>query len=161
MQYDKYNTSRDLGQEEIAAEKAHVARCLNASLTALAANGTSPQALNSTSLRANITASCFKTFTFDTTNQIGCRRNGLGGPGSMMCYKANLVPRFAAKVSNSVRCGECARWTPSLQTLEFVAEELVQAGSVLFFSFTRDKLALRTPLQGMRYANAMTESIYE
>jgi hypothetical protein len=71
MWYDKYNTSRDLGEEEIEEEKTHVADCLNTTLTALALNGTSPAILNSTELRANILQTCRGTFKFDMSNKSG------------------------------------------------------------------------------------------
>jgi hypothetical protein len=72
----------------------------------------------------------------------------MGGPQSMSCYKAIPVPRFVSKPSTAVRCAECGRWIPSLETLRFTAEEQVTAGFVMFYSFTSKRLALRAPLQG-------------
>ncbi len=149
FQYDKYNTSIDFAEEAMAAERAFVADCVNASIVALIKNGTSPTVYNNSAYMFNISASCLKSFKFDTNNQPGCMRDGLGGPQSMMCYKALAVPKFASKSSGSLRCSECGKWLPSKETLTFIAEEEVQAGAVLYFSFGMDKLALRAPLQGV------------
>jgi hypothetical protein len=148
MQYDKYNASRDFGEEEMAAEKLHLSQCVNSTFEAFIRNSTSPELVNRTSFQANLTAICLKSFKFETKEQAGCLRDGLGGPKSMMCYKALAVPKFASKSSGSIRCSECCKWVPSKETLSFVAQEYIQAGSVLYFAFGSDRLALRAPLQG-------------
>ena len=89
-----------------------------------------------------------------------CLRDGMGGPQSMSCYKAIPVPKFVAKPSSTVRCSECAKWMPAIETLRFTAEEHVQAGSVLVFSFSSATLALRAPSHGTRMHACMHMYLY-
>ena len=140
--------TRDLGEEEAAAEQAHVAGCVNETVTALAGNGTSVEALNSSDVRANISRACLATFKFDTKGLVGCLRGGLGGPQSMSCYKAIPVPKLASKSAGLVRCVECAKWLAATHTLRFTAEEHVHAGALIVLTFTKDALPLRAPLHG-------------
>jgi hypothetical protein len=146
-QYDKYNVTRDLGLEEIAAEAAHMTDCVNKTLDKLAANSSTP--VNFTLLRPTVTDDCLKSFEFKADGRIGCLRSGLGGPSSMNCYRAIRLPKFSSKPSPSVRCNECARWVPGPEILRYIAEEEVQAGSIIQLRFTRDRLALRAPIQGL------------
>ncbi len=118
--------------------------CLNASKRAALEAGVP---YNASESARNCTPA--REFVFNMTGLKGCLHYGMGGPETINCYRLKPKPRWAAKPTPWIRCGQCGRWIPSMHTLRFIAEEAVEAGLDVSLGFTSEQLALKAPIYGL------------
>jgi hypothetical protein len=167
LEYDTYNRSDDLGELEALAHAEYEAEmrdeleaCLNASnktgklgtqsIFEAYTDGAASSSSSSNTSNASSRCAPSRKFVFNTTGMKGCLKSGMGGPGGTMnCYELMRKPKLAAKIAPMIRCGQCAEWDATTQTLRFVAEEYVEAGLDLVLGFNSSVLALRAPVHGL------------